>query len=189
MNSKRQRRHIIGVGVILAAAFAGLLMINSGPVSADRVTSIGPAHPTAQATPVTAAQEEFAGEAMPSLLRMVSALAIVIACIYGGLWLLKRTMGRGRTAGGGRTLEVIETVAVAPKKTVSLIRVADKSVLVGVTDSTLSVLTELSPEETVKVLERRQDAEAGDSFQKAFQTATGKLREFGLKRKETALEA
>ena len=121
MNSKDKRRNVVGVTIILVLAFAGLLMINADPAGDNAGVA------------ATAESPEFVGAALPSLMRMMSALVIVIACIYGGIWLLRK--GMNRTGGAvGRTLEVLETTGVAPKKTVSLIRVADKAVLIGVTE-------------------------------------------------------
>jgi len=182
MNSKDKRRNVVGVTIILVLAFAGLIMINADPAGADRLVG-----DNAQAA-ATAESPEFVGAALPSLMRMISALVIVIACIYGGIWLLRK--GMNRTGGTvGRTLEVLETTGVAPKKTVSLIRVADKAVLIGVTESGISLLTELTPEETAEIVQAQQPTASESGFGTLLATASGKLREIGLRRKQTAVEA
>ncbi len=187
MKNKANRRNVIGVAVILAIAVIGLLMLGNNPASAVRLNSGSTTDTLLAQSPE--ATPEFVGTAMPSMLRMISALVIVIACIYGGLWLLKRSMNRGLARGGGRILEVLETTAVAPKKTISLVRVADKAVLVGVTDNGITMLTELSPEKTAEITAAQAAPAADDGFSRALAAATGKLRELGLKRKQTALEA
>jgi flagellar protein FliO/FliZ len=186
MKNKAQRRNVVGVVVILAIAVIGLLALGNNPASAVRLDTGDSADTLAAATQATT--PEFVGTAMPSMLRMVFALIVVIGAIYGGLWLLKRSMNRG-FARGGRTLEVLETTAVAPKKTISLVRVADKAVLVGVTDNGIAMLTELTAEQTKEIVAAQATPAADDGFSKALAAATGKLREFGLKRKQTALEA
>ena len=145
-NSKANKGRIIAITVILAMAIAGLLAIDTEQATADQ-NSATTASETA--TPVEMTSSALTSSALPSLVRMASALVIVIACIYGGIFLLRYFTGhrRGRR-GQAKILEVLETTSVAPKKTVSLIRVADKSVLVGITDTGMSLLTELSPEET-----------------------------------------
>ena len=186
MKNKAQRRNVIGVVVILAVAVIGLLALGNNPASAVKLNPTDTADTLAAAT--QASTPEFVGTAMPSMLRMVFALIVVIGAIYGGLWLLKRSMNRG-FAHGGRTLEVLETTAVAPKKTISLVRVADKAVLVGVTDAGIAMLTELTPEQTSEIVAAQAKPATDEGFSKALAAATGKLREFGLKRKQAVLEA
>lgn len=186
MKSKANRRNAITVAVILAIALIGLLLLGNDPASAVRLGTDTGADSLMAASQATT--PEFVGTAMPSMLRMVFALIVVIGAIYGGLWLLKRSMNRG-FARGGRTLEVLETTAVAPKKTISLVRVADKAVLVGVTENGISMLTELTPDQTAEIIAAQAKPASDESFSKVFATATGKLREFGLKRKQAVLEA
>ena len=187
MSSNNRKRNIIGLAIILGAALFGLIALNSGPVSAERGVDVSKLSMQEQDAP---APREFAGAALPSLMRLFAALVIVIACIYGGIWLLKRTMGRSYGNGGTPTLEVLETTGIAPKKTVSLVRVADKSVLVGVTENGMSLLTELSPEQTSEILASREQPEkTNDQFQQALRTASAKMRSFTFKRKPATLES
>ncbi|MBU8934919.1 MAG: flagellar biosynthetic protein FliO [candidate division Zixibacteria bacterium] len=153
-NSKPNKRSIIAIIVILVVAIGVLLTVNTDPVTADQNAATG----NDQANTTETMTSTLTNSALPSLLRMVSALVIVIACIYGGIFLLRRLMGqRHGRQGQSNILEVLETTSVAPKKTVSLIRVAGKSVLVGITETGMSVLTELSPEETAAILDPVED--------------------------------
>jgi len=171
-NSKRQRRSIITVVIILTIAIGGLLAINTDSVDAERnINQTG-------AGDTDLAAKTLTTSALPALLRMVSALVVVIICIYGAILLLKHFMGRRYSKSGHlRILEVLETAYVAPKKTVSLIRVADKSVLVGVTENGMSVLTELSPEQTTKVLTHEEEPQIEDNFANSFTNAWDRLRQ------------
>ncbi len=186
MNSKLRKRTIIGVALILGAAVLGLAALNSPEVAAQRGTDLSSL--TGQ-TATEETTEQFVGSAMPSLARMISALVLVIACIYGGIYLLKRFTTRSSGRGSARSLEVLETAGIAPKKTVSLVRVGDKAVLVGVTDNGISLLCELTPEQTSEIIAAQESVAEQDHFQKALNTATGKIRAFSLKRKEAALES
>ena len=78
---------------------------------------------------------------------------------------------------------------MAPKKTVSLIRVADKAVLVGITENNMAVLTELGPEQTAALVASRPEPEPDEGFSNVLKAASEKLRLVGLKRKQTALES
>lgn len=185
MNSKTRKRNLVGLIIILGAALFGLIALNSGPVSAERGIDVSKLKTAGQEAP---ADTGFSGTALPSLLRLFAALVIVIACIYGGIWLLKRSMGRAG-GNGNHAVEVLETTGIAPKKTISLVRVADKSVLVGVTENGMSLLTELSAEQTAEIIASRETAQSDDQFQQALKTASTKLRSFTLKRKRAALES
>lgn len=185
MNSKQNKRNATIAAVLIAVALIGLVMIN-GSTSAERGVDLANFN-AAQSQEVTPA--EFSGSALPSLLRILSALALTIACIYAGIYALKRMSGKRGGFGGSRNLEIIETTAVAPKKMISLVRVADKAILLGVTETGISMLTELTPEKTAEILAASQAAEETDGFQKALQAAGGTLRAFGLKKKQAALEA
>lgn len=185
MNSKLTKRNFVGAAVIIAVAIVGLALINSGPASAERGIDLAKLQAE---QPQDATPQQFTGPALPSMLRIVSALAVVIACIYGGIYALKRMSGRRGGFGGSKSLQVLETTAIAPKKMISLVRVADKAVLVGITESGISMLTELSPEKTAEIIAALQVGEK-DGFQKALSAASGRLREFSLKKKQAALEA
>jgi flagellar biogenesis protein FliO len=65
-------------------------------------------------------------EAAASLIKMLVALGVVVVCIYVGIFLLKKLVAKrhfGRS--GNALLEVIETAYIDPKKSLSLVRVAD----------------------------------------------------------------
>ncbi|MCK4573471.1 MAG: flagellar biosynthetic protein FliO [candidate division Zixibacteria bacterium] len=189
-SSKHRRRSHLIVAAILMVALLGLLVINTDRVSAER--SADPVSQEATTGGVSAGNTAFFSSAMPSLVKLLSALAVVILCIYVGVFLLKKLMGRKYT-GGGRSdaLEVIESSYVGPKKTVTLLRVGERAVLVGVAENQMSMLTELSRDETAKILEQsRSEEEQPMNFKSILSTASDKLREIGLKReKKAALEA
>ncbi len=182
------RRRAITTSIILALALIGMFLItsnrpgNSSPLFAQSET-------TTQSTTDTAATSAPAYQPMvdtagatSSILKMVMALVIVIICIYAGIWLLKKLTARRH--GGNRKafmLEVLETAYIDPKKSLSLVRVADKSVLIGVTDNQISVLTELDTELTKAAMEAATHGSQGDSFSNMLKSATQKLGRFGKK--------
>ena len=132
---------------------------------------------------------EFSSSALPSLMRMAGALLVVIICIYAGLYLMKRlVMKRNSNTGRGRLLQVIETTGVAPKKTLSLIRVADKAVLIGMTDSHMSVLTELDAEQTAQIMAVPDTCQETDNFARLLKSVSRRFRQVGVRKDRAALE-
>lgn len=168
----------------------GLYVVKVGDVSADKMAASGTLT-EANATPGQSTDQVDLPMAVAtgSIIKMISALAVVIVCVYLGIFGLKRLMGnRHRTSGGQNLLQVLETAYVGPKKTVSLVRVADKSVLIGVTDERISMLTELDAEHTAEIVSADEESAAGESFSGFLKAASGKFKEFRLKKSRVALD-
>ena len=181
-----QKRSMAIVGVILAVAIIGLFMLDTSPVTAEQAFKDN-SNAIDNATGAISVEENIIGTAMPSMIRMICALIVVICCIYGGIFLLKRSMGKKYAGSGNNILEVLETTCVAPKKTISLVKVMDKSVLIGVTENGISILTELDAEQTEKVLAAQASPEEDIDFKKSFMTAWDKILKISPGKKETAL--
>ena len=193
-NRQLNRRLIVGVTVIVVAAITGLLLTTEGQVSADR--SLGgrlSAVTTGSVSEPASSPSETIGSASGSvvgpIVRMFSALAIVVVVAYLALYLLKRLMGR-RYSGSlaADNVEVLQTTYVGPHKAISLVRVGNRSVLVGVTESQISTLTELDATETSEILSRVQATGKSESFAGIFASATTKLKEISIGKKRAALE-
>jgi len=181
-----QKRSVIIVSIILAVAIIGLFMLDSSPVTAEQALD-NKATIAGNNTSNAGIEDSVIGTAMPSMIRMICALIVVICCIYAGIFLLKRSMGKKYAGGGNSILEVLETTCVAPKKTISLVKVMDKSVLVGVTENGISMLTELDSDQTEKVLASQASPHEDIDFKKSFQTAWDKVLKISPGKKETAL--
>lgn len=186
---------IVTVSVILGLALLGLVAINTSRVDATRIqnTTVTTTDATGAAADAPAVEPAYGltqASPMSAIVKMMAALALVIALVYAVLWFMRRMMGRryGQRS-GGTALEVLESAYVGPHKTVSLVRVGKRSVLVGVTDTQVSILTELDTDETEQLLTRDETAVPQPSFSGALTSAVEKIKEFGLKRKITALES
>ncbi|MFH1374808.1 MAG: flagellar biosynthetic protein FliO [bacterium] len=187
-NNRPTRRSLWLVAMVSVAVVAVLVAICVDQVAADRDVSVIPPPSTSNAETNQMA-EEFSSSALPSLMRMAGALLVVVICIYAGLYLMKRlVMKRSSSTGRGRLLQVIETTGVAPKKTLSLIRVADKAVLIGMTDSHMSVLTELDAEQTAQIMAAPDTCQETDNFARLLKSVSRRFREVGVRKDRAALE-
>ena len=190
---KLKRRSQLTVVIIVLVALIGVLAINTDrakAVKADDAVETTVVQAETGAIAEDDGPTGFYSSTAPSLLKLVSALVVVIVCIYVGVYLLRRLMGK-KYSGNRRNniLEVLETTYVAPKKSVSLLRVADKAVLVGTSENQISVLTELDADQTREVLAAIEPEAEVESFGNVFKIATDKLKEIGFRRaKKTALE-
>ena len=194
-NPKLKRRSQLTVIIIVLAALIGVLSINTGPARAVKATDKAAATSVTQAeTGLETAGDDspgFYSSAAPSMFKIISALVVVIVAIYVGVYLLKRMMGKKYSGNRqNNVLEVIETTYVAPKKSVTLLRVAEKSVLVGMSENQITVLTELDADQTRDVLASIKPLQETENFGNILKTATEKIKEFGLRKtRKTALEA
>lgn len=176
--------------VVVAAALTGLVMMNLSGVDASP-NEVNSGLSNLMKTQITdGTQEEVVTpSSMPSMFKMLGALIVVIVCIYVGLFLLKKSMGKRYGGLKGGALEVLETTHIAPKKSVTLVRVADRAVLVGVTESQITVLTELGSEETAELMQNVATEQETAGFKQMFEAATQRVKTFTTKGSPAALEA
>ena len=190
---------VITIIVIVAVALTGLTMINIDPVSADRmlagVKQVNPAASSVNDQPGASVEAGslVGSQSDPSVLmavvKMFSALALVILLVYGALYSLRRLMGRKNGAAAAKdTLAVLQTTCVGQHKTISLVKVGKRSVLVGVTDHQISTLTELSIDETEEIIKAVARPIPEEGFSRILATAKEKLTGIGLKKQQAALE-
>jgi flagellar biosynthetic protein FliO len=80
--------------------------------------------------------------------RVLIGLAIVVVVIVV-LYAIVRRVHRGRMPGssGSHTITVLDTVGIGAQRSLHLVRVGDRVVLIGATDHAITALQELTPEE------------------------------------------
>jgi flagellar biosynthetic protein FliO len=84
----------------------------------------------------------------PLVLRLILTLAAVVALIFGTVWVLKRlTVRRWPGATQSRPIRVLERVHLAPKRSLDVVAIGERVILLGVTETGITFLTELSPQE------------------------------------------
>lgn len=66
------------------------------------------------------------------LLDVLWKLGLVVLCVYGVFWVMRRVSVR-RVAPGGRQLQVMETVSLGANRSLHLVRVGGQTLLLGTT--------------------------------------------------------
>jgi flagellar biogenesis protein FliO len=96
------------------------------------------------ATPRPTADEEDPGwlGALDVVAKLVLVVGLVYLAVAGLRWL--QNGRRRRTDTGGASIRLLETVGLAPGRSLHLVVAGDKTLLIGATDHHLSLLTELS---------------------------------------------
>lgn len=81
------------------------------------------------------------------IVKMVVALACVIGLVFAVVMVLKRFLpGATRPAGERMTLQVLSQLSVGPRQKLCIVRVQDRTLVVGVTEGSINTLAELSPQ-------------------------------------------
>jgi flagellar biogenesis protein FliO len=136
----RQRKGLLGLGAI----FVCFLVLSVW------------SHGTADSTGGTAPQGPTPSEPMPSLggavFKIVSSVALVIAVLYAGVY-LTRMLSRKAGAGSLKpdAISVLHKRHIAPKKAIYVVTIGPRAMVVGVTDSQISHLADLSQEEVESI--------------------------------------
>lgn len=87
---------------------------------------------------------------------LVVKLGLVIGLIYVVMWLLRTYLGGKRSlARGGGRLDVLEATLLAPGRSVYLVDVADRVLVLGATSGSLSTLAEITEPATLELLRKR----------------------------------
>ena len=105
-----------------------------------------------------------------SYLQSIGILLLLLAALYGLLWLVKRygvLKGFKGKRGNTISLDVEERFHLAPKKQLVVVRFLNKRLLLGVTDHQINLLSETEADE---------DDSSHSSDSKEFKKIMGRLR-------------
>jgi flagellar protein FliO/FliZ len=99
-------------------------------------------------------------------------LMIVLILIYVVFLVLKRWQ-TGKVVAHKRRLSIAETLRISPRQSICLVKVGSRELLVGVTDQTMSLLSEVDPEDfdTDAAQEAPMAMSFGDAFQQSLSSA------------------
>ena len=104
------------------------------------------------------------------MLTLLSALAAVVAILALSYWFTKNVVGRSNlgafSARQGVNLQVIETLPLGREHRIVALRAGERYILLGVTESVVTTITELTAEEVENW--KREPQEGSTSFKQAF---------------------
>jgi len=95
--------------------------------------------------------------------KMILSLGAVLALMFGMMYVLKRFVVPGAQTPGQRIdIEVLGRKALQPKKSVVVLKIADRVVVVGMSDQGMQTLTEFMAEDLERPEPAMQDAMPAD---------------------------
>jgi len=184
--SKLGRKLLILLIVSAAFILARFANVSADEIkpSADSVSLIQMTKAADESNAPTTANEKIQDESLIGpMIKLIIALIVVVAGIYGFLMILRKMMGSKLSGNrGNRLIETLETTYIAQKKSVSLIRYGEKAVLVGVAEGAISVLAELDKEETSRILLENAADKREAGFKSVFAGAREKMKSFDLRK-------
>jgi flagellar protein FliO/FliZ len=100
-------------------------------------------------------------------IRMILVLAIVIVCIYGVLWLMKRNNSKINNT--DQFLRVVSSVTLSPGKSVQIVSLLDeKAYIIGVTDNAVNLIGEVTDKETIDAMNLYADKQTNTKKPRNF---------------------
>ena len=93
-----------------------------------------------------------------TFIRMIVALIIVVALIYGVFWFIKKKTNIVKT--DNDYLRRAAYINIAPGKTVEVITLIDKAYLIGVTEDNITLLGEIDDKELISAMNINADKKA-----------------------------
>jgi flagellar biosynthetic protein FliO len=90
---------------------------------------------------------------LASLLKMISALAVVLGVMLAGLWAVRRFMNKtGAKVDDGQMIRVLSTRYLGPKSSILLLDVLGSVIVVGVSGTQMTLLTTITDEDSLERL-------------------------------------
>ena len=143
-----------------ALIFVIILMGLSFSVSAQSETERAHAD-TASVSPVLESPvSQMSDGFQPMLFRTVLSLLLVVGVVYAGAWFLKRFV-RQRGGGAGFPVRVLGSTLLGPKRSLYLVEVEGRRLVLGVTDASINLITELEKGDESEI-PRQSEKPAGE---------------------------
>jgi flagellar biogenesis protein FliO len=164
-----RKRILVALGVL-----AGTLVLLSllSPVATGQSGTRG-ATETEAASPAESPEEVPNPGIGMMAFKILGTVLLLIGILYAGVYGMRMLSGRtGRGGLGSGAIWVLHKTHIAPKKAIYVVKVGSKAMVVGVTDSQINHLCDLSEEE-LSSLEAPQKSKAKGFKQQLLNLATG----------------
>lgn len=116
---------------------------------------------------------------IPTALKMIAALGIVLAGIMAVLYFIKR-ISQGRITGSGhRLIKLIDTNYIGDKKNITMVEVAGEILVLGISSDHIRLLSKIDNPEAVKRINDRMEVVSDATFMDHLQKLTSKFRKSG----------
>lgn len=157
MRLLRRKRALVGLGV-LASLFVILSLLSSAATgqagkgttgSAGEISAESPGEVSSAGMESAESPGEVPNPGMGSMaVKVIGSVLLLIGVLYAGMYAMRTLSGRtGMSGSYSGAISVLHKTHIAPKKAIYVLKVGEKAMVVGVTDSQISHLSDLSDEE------------------------------------------
>lgn len=108
--------------------------------------------------------------------KMILALAVVLALLWAAQRWMKRALPAGRVGGKDRLIKVLSNHPVGIKKSVALIQVPGKVLVLGIGTEQVNLLAQIDDPKALADLASEDERKSGTSFSEQLQRMTRNLR-------------
>ena len=172
MNGKLKWRNSAGWYICSMALIVVLFISAFCPNGRCEGLSAVPGDAASAVTPVASGINYPDGLSL--LMRMLGSLALVSCLIIGVVFLLRRyVFGRNGTGNAGGEIKVLSTTFLGPKKSIYLVRVLNRILVLGVSESQMQTLSEFTSDEAEDLLPDTQQEIKEQPFSKILHTLMG----------------
>ena len=155
---KKGKKLLAAVIIFMAAVFA-LYSQNTNTSDQNNISLSSAEESILLTDEVTTASDTTTSYKGPStvgtFIRMIVALIIVVALIYGTLWFVKKKTNIVKT--DDEYLRRAAYINIAPRKTIEVITLIDKAYLIGVTEDNITMLGEIDDKELISAMNLSAD--------------------------------
>ena len=125
--------------------------------------------------PAAGQAQTTAGSGIYTFLKVILGLAVIVVLIYLTVFLLrfvnKNRLNSGiRLKAGKNLIKVLDSANISANKSIQLVSVAGKMIIIGVTDNMISFLSEVAPGKTKDVEEFLQDSQGEEPVRTNFKS-------------------
>lgn len=114
-------------------------------------------------------------ELIPSALKMLAALAVVLGALFAAVALARRFFQRSGAASGEPLVRVVASHPIGLKKAVTLVEIPGAVLVLGVAGERIELLSRIDDPETLGRIQRRE-ARAASSFADQLGRLTARMR-------------
>lgn len=109
------------------------------------------------------------------LLRIAGSLVLVVVCIYGVVWLLKKLGVTGSSKPSAASMDVLEVLPIGQNRTLMLVRVLDEVFLIGQTPAHINLIEKITGDKAIEVMSSSKGGVSIAQFKDVFNNFMGKF--------------
>jgi flagellar biosynthetic protein FliO len=150
--------------VVLSCLLGGVVLLSFFPQGGGSAGGTGAVAAGETEAVAAGAGIPAAGPSMTALsVKLIGSVALIVGLLYAAMYAIRR-FGPGLKLGGvnENAISVVHKRHIAPKKAIYILKIGGRSMVVGVTDSQICHLADLSQEELESI--ETKEAPRGTTF-------------------------